>query len=58
MVGNPAIRGELEQLSRNEAQDSPAFQEGRRLGDELEQGLLALLFETRLEPLVREYGIF
>jgi hypothetical protein len=25
---------------------------------ELEQGLLALLFETPLEPLVREYGIF
>jgi hypothetical protein len=58
MLGDSAIREELEQLSRSEAQHSDAFQEGRRLGDELEQGLLALLFETRLEPLVREYGIF
>lgn len=49
---------ELERLSRDEAQRSEPFQRGRRLGDELEQGLLALLFETRLEPLVREYGIF
>lgn len=58
MLGDRAIREELEQLPRSEAQNSAAFQEGRRLGDELEQGLLALLFETRLEPLVREYGIF
>ena len=58
MLADPVTRGELEQLSRSEAQGSAAFQEGRRLGDELEQGLLALLFETRIEPLVREYGIF
>ncbi len=58
MLGDSTTRKELEQLSRSEAQSSNAFQEGRRLGDELEQGLLALLFETRLEPLVREYGIF
>lgn len=58
LIGDHAVRGELEQLSRKEAQGSAAFQEGRRLGAELEQGLLALLFETRLEPLVREYGIF
>jgi hypothetical protein len=58
MLGDRAIREELEQLPRREALGSTAFLEGRRLGDELEQGLLALLFETRLEPLVREYGIF
>ena len=58
MLGDSAIREELEQLSREEASGSSAFQEGHRLGDELEQGLLALLFETPLEPLVREYGIF
>ena len=58
MLGDPAIREELERLPRGDAQDSTAFQEGHRLGDELEQGLLALLFETPLEPLVREYGIF
>lgn len=58
MLGDPARRDELERMSRQEAQASELFDEGRRLGDELEQGLLALLFETRLEPLVREYGIF
>lgn len=58
MLGDRELRAELERLSRKEAQDSDVFEEGRRLGDELEQGLLALLFETRLEPLVREYGIF
>jgi hypothetical protein len=35
------------------------FQEVRRLADELEAGLLALLFDTpSLRALVREYGIF
>jgi hypothetical protein len=58
MLSDSATREELERLSRDEAPGSRAFQEGSRLGDELEQGLLALLFETRLEPLVREYGIF
>lgn len=58
MLDDSGARAELERLSRIEAQQSEAFQRGRRLGDELEQGLLALLFETRLEPLVREYGIF
>lgn len=32
--------------------------DARRRSDELEQGLLALLFETPLEKLVREYAIF
>jgi hypothetical protein len=58
MLGDRGVREELERLSRSDAQASAAFQEGRRLGGELEQGLLALLFETRIEPLVREYGIF
>lgn len=58
MIGDRSVREELEQLSRKEAQRSASFQEGRRLGEELEQGLLALLFETRLEPMVREHGIF
>lgn len=58
MIGDRAIREELERLSRKEATGSAVFQEGNRLGEELEQGLLSLLFETPLEPLVREYGIF
>ncbi|HEX8688975.1 MAG TPA: hypothetical protein VF729_01900 [Solirubrobacterales bacterium] len=58
MLADPGVRAELTRLPRREAQNSPLFVEGSRLGDELEQGLLALLFETPLEPLVREYGIF
>jgi len=58
MLDDSETRAELERLSRSEAQGSEVFQRGRRLGDELEQGLLALLFETSLDPLVREYGIF
>jgi hypothetical protein len=58
MLDDQSRREELERMSRKEAQVSALFDEGRRLGEEVEQGLLALLFETSLEPLVREYGIF
>lgn len=58
LIGEHSAREELERMSRKEAQGSTAFREGSRLGKELEQGLLSLLFETSLEPLVREYGIF
>jgi hypothetical protein len=52
-------RGQLQDLRREDAKRSPVFQEVRRLADELEQGLLALLFDTtQLRALVREYGIF
>lgn len=58
MLGDSDERKELERVSRDEAGESNAFKEGKRLGADFQQGLLALLFETRLEPLVREYGIF
>ena len=40
------------------ARDSATFVEVRRLAAELQNGLLALLFETSLAPAVREYAIF
>ena len=52
------MREELAGVTRATAKESPVFAEGRRLGREIEAGLQALLFETRIEPLVREYGIF
>jgi hypothetical protein len=58
LLADAKVRDELENMSRSEARSSEVFEEGNRLGAELEQGLLSLLFETRLEPLVREYGIF
>lgn len=58
MLGDAEARAELTRLAQSEVADSDIYNEGRRLAEELEQGLLALLFETPLEALVREYGIF
>ncbi len=58
LLADPSVRAELAAVTRATAAGSVPFQEGRRLGREIEAGLQALLFETRIEPLVREYGIF
>lgn len=58
MLGSQEAREELETVPRDEANNSDFFVEGKKLGADFQQGLLALLFETPLEPLVREYGIF
>jgi len=58
MLESQQARAELERVPRNEANRSAFFVEGKKLGADFQQGLLALLFETSLEPLVREYGIF
>ncbi len=58
MIGDPAVRDELAALDRETALDSLTFREVRRLAAELQNGLLALLFETSLAPAVREYAIF
>ncbi len=58
LLGDPKARGELERLSRDQAMESEVFKQGKRLVKDFQQGLLALLFETSLRPLVREYGIF
>ena len=52
----PSARGRLEDLGRDAAAADPVFQEARRLGREVQQGLLALLFEREpLRRLVRQY---
>ena len=58
LLGDPAARAELEGLGQAEAERSDVFREARRLGDELEAGLLGLLFDTPLRNLVREYAVF
>jgi hypothetical protein len=58
LLGDREVRADLEKLSRDEAMGSEVFFQGKRLARDFQQGLLALLFETPLEPLVREYGIF
>ena len=52
----PGAAGRLEALDRDAAPAGPVFQEARRLGREVQQGLLALLFEREpLRRLVRQY---
>ena len=58
LLDDPAARAELESAGRGTAEESSVFCEARRLGDELESGLLTLLFDTPLRALVREYGVF
>ena len=59
LFDDPVWRSELGRTTREQARTSEAFREVSRLGDALQQGLLALLFETETLPeLVREYGIF
>lgn len=53
------FRQELAQVTRDNLSDSAAFSDAQRLGHELQDGLLALLYETRQLPqVVRDYAIF
>lgn len=53
------FRDALENVTRETSSCSPEFDEMRRIGNELEDGLLALLYETRnLPEVVRDYAIF
>jgi hypothetical protein len=59
MLDDPGARGRLASLSEEQADGSPLFAQVRELGEELQAGLLALLFEDyELERLVRDYLIF
>lgn len=59
LLGQPGFREHLESLTEADAAGSEEFATVRELADELQAGLLALLFEDRrLYPLIREYGIF
>jgi hypothetical protein len=50
----------LQGVTRDNAPSAPAFSEVRRIGKELEAGLLALLYEScrELPKVVRDYAIF
>jgi len=59
MLDQADVREELGRLTREETDRSDLFQEVRRLAMDVEQGLLALLFDTQpLRGLTREYAIF
>ena len=58
ILADPDLRAELEALPREEAHDSRLFRDVTRLAEELEGGLLTLLFDTDLFLQVRDFGIF
>jgi hypothetical protein len=58
LLGDPSIRAELAALRESTREASPLFAQIREIGDELQRGLLALLYETGLSPLTRWYGLF
>lgn len=58
-LDDDAFRDELRGLTRGEEDRSAAWVEARRLGRQIEEGLLALLFDRdALARLVRQYGLF
>lgn len=52
------FRSELIGVTPTNKGESAAFVEARDLGHQFQKGLLALLFETDLKEMVREYAIF
>lgn len=58
-MNDEGFREALKKVTRETSGSSPEFTEMQRIGHELEDGLLALLYETRhLPDVVREYAIF
>jgi hypothetical protein len=59
VLDDPDARAALAALTEDTAGRSEDFAEARRLGDQVQAGLLSLLFDDlRLAPVTREYGIF
>jgi predicted nucleotidyltransferase len=58
LLNDKEIREELNTVTPENADGSPAFREVQGIGRDLDRGLLTLLFETSLEPISRQYGIF
>ncbi|WP_210494010.1 hypothetical protein [Patulibacter sp. SYSU D01012] len=58
MLDDGDVRARLTAMTRAQAAEDRLFREVRGLAKEFEQGLLALLFETRLSPLAREFVVF
>jgi predicted nucleotidyltransferase len=58
LLDDPAARAELEAVGPEDARGSEVMREIRAAGDELQAGLLALLFETPLARVFREYAVF
>jgi Putative nucleotidyltransferase DUF294 len=59
LLDDPERRQVLKALRREDAASNETYQEARRLGSSIQDGLTALLFETEpLQAVTRQYGIF
>lgn len=58
LLGDADARAELRSLTRETRADSVLWYEVRDLGDRLQGGLLALLFQGRLAPVAQQYLVF
>jgi hypothetical protein len=58
LLDDASVRSGLAGLRESTREASPLFAQIREIGDELQRGLLALLYETSLSPLTRWYGLF
>ena len=59
IIGDEACRAELKGLRREDAKRSATFMDARRAGEQLQDALLALLFETpRFTQVARAYSVF
>lgn len=58
LLGSASVREQLAGLREATRDSSELFAQIREIGDELQRGLLALLYETGLSPLTRWYGLF
>jgi hypothetical protein len=58
LLTDDEARAELTSLTADGARDSAVFRDARRCGLELQAGLLALLYETPLRDVAREYAVF
>lgn len=59
LLDDPGARARLSALTEDESARSPEFAEARQLADQVQGGLLSLLFDDlRLAAVTREYGIF
>lgn len=59
LLDDADARAELKDLRREAAEDSPAFARARQLGETLQDGLVALMFESdELRSVSRAYSVF
>jgi hypothetical protein len=58
IMQDSAARAELKELRAATRDASPLWQEIRAIGEGMQRGLIALLFDTGLRPLPPQYGIF